>query len=1075
MVDQALALRPEERRPLFEEVAGVRRHERRRRRAEEQFVESEANLARVDDILAELRPQAKRLAQQAEQQANRHSAADDLAAAILASAHARWFSAGSRAVASMGAVAAARAVVDAAMTELLERERSIAAAGATLDGQVVAESAARAALDRARADQAALQLREGRHASELEAARRERAGLEDARAAAAADVAAARQVLALPMAQAATELEAELAALDAEITAAGSSTASEASTSPADAAAIRRLEAARAQEIAAARRRAAEAEHAATEERARATSAGQRTVEAAEERAAAETGRVATAAEEVAARTAREAAQVALAEAESAARTRADLLAGARAAAAAVVARHEDARRALEAADGAAFSRAARARGGRAIGDGLIIEAPFQRAVDAALAGLGRAHVLPRSGIAAIAADRGVAIAAEAIAAEAIAGTDQRTSADAGRQIVDAARARGGGSLAEAVRRDDSGAVRHLLARILWLPDAAACLDLQASLPAGWQAVARDGSLVVGDAATWIRPDGRGLHLKADVDQLAAERTRAEREVTEAELAHASADASLAAARTALATARDREAAAGAARRRADEVERAATARADAAAREAAWLDAQAARLQTEALRLRAAAPADVPEPDAARAAPTATTTPITTAEPARERAAALRHRRETLAVEVAAARAARIESERRRAGAEAAVALAERQLAYAARTAGDLAEREARLATEREDLLALLVDAGGAVTDAEAVLASIVASATAERERLRAAETAVSSLRERVRGAQEASRIAERDELEARLALESLREGLLVELSGLGQVGLRQLAGIDSIAPDAIAQPDDDLEPEVLEQALAVAAAAWERTEAPAEPPTPTRLATLRRRFHDLGAVNPFAADEYAEARTRLDGLEGQRSDIQSAIEHTRALISELDTLVSEQFRRTFAALERAFDERFQQLFGGGFAKLSLTDPQDLASTGIEITARPPGKKPQALAMLSGGERSLTAVALLFAMLEVRPVPFCVLDEVDAALDEANIGRFTDALRDLSRTTQCIVITHNRGTIEVADAMYGVTVGDDSVSRVISLRLDEATALADRVKRERPEAIPVGFDTGTE
>ena len=100
---------------------------------------------------------------------------------------------------------------------------------------------------------------------------------------------------------------------------------------------------------------------------------------------------------------------------------------------------------------------------------------------------------------------------------------------------------------------------------------------------------------------------------------------------------------------------------------------------------------------------------------------------------------------------------------------------------------------------------------------------------------------------------------------------------------------------------------------------------------------------------------------------------------------------------------------------------------------------------------------MLSGGERALTAVALLFAMLEVRPVPFCVLDEVDAALDEANIGRFTDALRELARTTQCIVITHNRGTIETADALYGVTVGDDSVSRVISLRLDEATALADR------------------
>jgi chromosome segregation protein len=167
--------------------------------------------------------------------------------------------------------------------------------------------------------------------------------------------------------------------------------------------------------------------------------------------------------------------------------------------------------------------------------------------------------------------------------------------------------------------------------------------------------------------------------------------------------------------------------------------------------------------------------------------------------------------------------------------------------------------------------------------------------------------------------------------------------------------------------------------------------------------------------------------------------------------------LIADLNTMIAEQFRTTFQALEAAFDRRFQQLFGGGYARLVLTDPTDLSATGIEIVARPPGKKQQALAMLSGGERALTAVALLFAMLEVRPVPFCVLDEVDAALDEANVGRFTTALQDLAARTQFIVITHNRGTIEAADALYGVTVGDDSVSRVISLRLDEAQAIADR------------------
>jgi chromosome segregation protein len=266
-----------------------------------------------------------------------------------------------------------------------------------------------------------------------------------------------------------------------------------------------------------------------------------------------------------------------------------------------------------------------------------------------------------------------------------------------------------------------------------------------------------------------------------------------------------------------------------------------------------------------------------------------------------------------------------------------------------------------------------------------------------------------------------------------------------------------------------------EDAGVERLEAALAVVAIAW-AGEAPSdEPPTPGRLATLRRRFHDLGAANPYALEEHAELAARLEALETQRGDLTAALERTRTLIAELDVLIATQFRATFAALERAFDARFQQLFGGGYARLALTEPAEIASTGIEITARPPGKKPQPLAMLSGGERALTAVALLFAMLEVRPVPFCVLDEVDAALDEANVGRFTDALRDLAAQTQFIVITHNRGTIETADALYGVTVGDDSVSRVISLRLEEATALA-RVAPSAPPAprrapiIPAGL-----
>jgi chromosome segregation protein len=307
-------------------------------------------------------------------------------------------------------------------------------------------------------------------------------------------------------------------------------------------------------------------------------------------------------------------------------------------------------------------------------------------------------------------------------------------------------------------------------------------------------------------------------------------------------------------------------------------------------------------------------------------------------------------------------------------------------------------------------------------------------------------------------------------------LGLEGLREGVIVELAGLGELAvrhLRALAGVPSEGPNDVsggtaladeADVSDDVA--ALEAALTDVASNWAAEPPTGPPPSAARLGQLRRRFHDLGAVNPFAVDEYAAIRGRLETLETQAADLQTAIERTRELISELDTMIGDRFAATFRALETAFARRFEQLFGGGFAKLSLTDPTDISASGIEIVARPPGKKPQALAMLSGGERALTAVALLFAMLEVRPVPFCVLDEVDAALDEANIGRFADALRSLAHQTQFIVITHNRGTIEAADALYGVTAGDDSVSRVISLRLDEAQALA---TRDRTELAPAG------
>jgi chromosome segregation protein len=409
---------------------------------------------------------------------------------------------------------------------------------------------------------------------------------------------------------------------------------------------------------------------------------------------------------------------------------------------------------------------------------------------------------------------------------------------------------------------------------------------------------------------------------------------------------------------------------------------------------------------------------------------------------------------------------------------------MAEERIARADRDATALAERRATIEVERDALGSELATAAEAESRARAALDELRAADAAGRSRLGEAERTASAARERLREADERLRAADHAELEARLGLESLKEQLLVELAGLGGLGMAELervagtpggessaagAGEDEGDGDGGAGNDDDGdngdgdESRALAAALDAVAPRWAAAPPDREPPSSARLGQLRRRYHELGAANPFAVEEYAEVRARLETLEAQQHDLRDAIARTRDLIEQLNRMIAEQFATTFRALEAAFDRRFGQLFGGGYAKLSLTDPGDLSATGVEIVARPPGKRAQPLAMLSGGERALTAVALLFAMLEVRPVPFCVLDEVDAALDEANVGRFSDALRSLADRTQFIVITHNRGTIEAADALYGVTVGDDSVSRVISLRLDEARAIAERHREAQP------------
>lgn len=160
------------------------------------------------------------------------------------------------------------------------------------------------------------------------------------------------------------------------------------------------------------------------------------------------------------------------------------------------------------------------------------------------------------------------------------------------------------------------------------------------------------------------------------------------------------------------------------------------------------------------------------------------------------------------------------------------------------------------------------------------------------------------------------------------------------------------------------------------------------------------------------------------------------------------------MDEEMKNRFEQTFEGIKAHFETVFQSLFGGGSADLVLTNPEDLLNTGVEIVAQPPGKKLQNLSLLSGGERALTAIALLFSILKVRPVPFCILDEVEAALDEANVFRFSSYLKRYSHETQFIVITHRKGTMEEADVLYGVTMQESGVSKLVSVRLSETKEL---------------------
>ena len=237
----------------------------------------------------------------------------------------------------------------------------------------------------------------------------------------------------------------------------------------------------------------------------------------------------------------------------------------------------------------------------------------------------------------------------------------------------------------------------------------------------------------------------------------------------------------------------------------------------------------------------------------------------------------------------------------------------------------------------------------------------------------------------------------------------------------------------------------------------------------------TKAEIDALRQRLNSMGAVNLVAIEEYAELKQRHDFLEAQVNDLTTAKAQLIAAIDEINQTSLQQFQVTFEQIKKNFEYTFHTLFGGGRAHLELLQAEDIMESGIEIVAQPPGTKLKGITLLSGGQKTLTAVALLFALYMVKPSPFCLLDELDAPLDESNIGRFTDLLRKFVKDSQFIIITHNKRTVSAAGAIYGVTMEERGVSKTVSMRFNhergEAEAhapnIAEAVQGAKPEPLP--------
>jgi len=203
-----------------------------------------------------------------------------------------------------------------------------------------------------------------------------------------------------------------------------------------------------------------------------------------------------------------------------------------------------------------------------------------------------------------------------------------------------------------------------------------------------------------------------------------------------------------------------------------------------------------------------------------------------------------------------------------------------------------------------------------------------------------------------------------------------------------------------------------------------------------------------LKKQIRALGSINPNAIEEFREVNERYTFLKTQHDDLVEGARKLEGIIEELDESMRRQFRDQFSRIADEYNRVFRELFGGGSGKLELMEDADILQAGVRVIAQPPGKKLQNMMQLSGGEKALTAISLLFAIQNLKPSPFCLLDEIEAALDESNVGRFSGYLHKLTEHTQFIVITHRRGTMEEADRLYGITMQEKGISTLVSVDL---------------------------